>query len=278
VRSVSLGFTMRRPRFRSNAYASLGGEFAMRDYQTRPAALIDSVNAYYRSEPRFWSLVASAGWSNTQRPTLGISPEDGISLAAAGRMRWREGTGVMYSRSVSAVVSAYKSIDVGGFAHHVLAARAAGGFAGGLDPGEFDVGGSSGTPTAIIPGVVVGAHRTFAVRGFPAGVRSGSRALAGSLEYRAPLVALRRGFGFWPVFLDRTSLTLFADAGTAWGVGSVSGARDVLTSAGAELSIDTGMQYDVPYRLRLGIAAPITNHSLVRVAPASVYFQLGYAF
>jgi hemolysin activation/secretion protein len=109
-------------------------------------------------------------------------------------------------------------------------------------------------------------------------VRSGSRAIAGSVEYRAPLATLRRGFGFWPIFLDRTSVALFADAGTAWGVGGVSGARDWLTSAGAEVSIDAGMQYDIPYRLRLGVAAPITNRSPVRVAPASVYFQLGYAF
>jgi hypothetical protein len=278
VSTVSLDFTVRRPRYRSNAYASLGGELAMRDYLTTPAPLIDSVNPYYRSEPRFWSLVGSAGWSTAQRAALGISPEDGVSLAAAGRLRWREGVGAMYSRSVSAAVNVYKSVDIAGFAHHVLAARVAGGLASGTDPGEFDIGGSSGMPVAIFPGVVIGSQRTFAVRGFSPGVRSGSRVLAGSLEYRAPLVTLRRGFGFWPLFLDRTSLTLFADAGNAWGVGGMPGARDWLASAGAELSIDAAFSYDVPYRLRFGFAAPITSPSPLRDAPASVYFQLGYAF
>lgn len=281
-RTVSLGLAVRRPRIRSSAAASLRGELEMRRYTTEPGALLGEIgDTYYRSNPRYWSLVASASWSNTQRPPLSISPEDGIALAATGRLRWLAGVpgeAGTRSQSVSALANAYKSIAAGGFAHHVVALHLAGGAASGDDPGEFNVGGSSGTPSELFPGFTIGSHHTFAVRGFPSGARSGRNVAAGSIEYRAPLLAPERGLGFWPVFLDRTSLALFTDAGTAWGSGSDGGFSDYLASAGAELDLDTGLQYDAPYRLRLGLAFPLVNHSLRRVSAVSVYFQLGYQF
>ena len=281
-RTLSLGMTVRRPRMRSSAVASLRGELEMRHYTTEPGDLLGRIDDdYYRSNPRYWSLVATAGWSNTQRPPLSISPEDGISLAATGRLRWLGGVEEEpgeRSQSVSAVANAYKSIAAGGFAHHVVALHVAGGAASGADPGEFNVGGSSGTPTELFPGFTIGSQHTFAVRGFPSGARSGRKVVAGSFEYRAPLVAPERGLGFWPVFLDRTSLALFTDAGTAWGAGANGTFSDYLASAGAELDLDSGLQYDAPYRLRLGLAVPLVNHSLRSVGRVSVYFQLGYQF
>ncbi len=281
-RTISLGVAVRRPRVRSAASASLRGELEMRRYTTDPGELLSQIGApYYHSDPRYWSMVAAASWSNTQRPPLSISPEDGISVAATGRLRWLAGVpglGGTRSQSVSALANAYKSIAAGGFAHHVLALHVAGGAASGVDPGEFNVGGSSGTPTEIFPGFVIGSHHTFGVRGFPSGARSGRNVAAGSVEYRAPLTAPERGLGFWPVFLDRTSIALFADAGTAWGAGSDGAASDYIASAGAELDLDVGLQYDVPYRLRLGLAFPLVNRSPRRVAGANVYFQLGYQF
>jgi hypothetical protein len=282
TRTLSLGFTVRRPRVRHSALASLRGELEMRRYTTEPGDLIGKItDPYYHSNPHYWSLVASGSWSNAQRPPLSISPEDGISLAATGRLRWLAGvpgeTGTR-SQSVSGLANAYKSIAAGGFAHHVLALHLAGGAASGADPGEFNVGGSSGTPTELFPGFTIGSHHTFAVRGFPSGARSGRNVAAGSLEYRAPLFTSQRGLGFWPVFLDRTSVALFTDAGTAWGAGADGGFSDYIASAGAELDLDAGLQYDVPYRLRLGLAFPLVNHSLRSVSGVGVYFQLGYQF
>lgn len=279
-RTVSLGVTVSRPRVRTNAFAALAGEFEMRHYTTDPAPLIGRLADFYRSDPHYWSLVASVGWANAQRPPLAISLEDGLSVAAVGRLRWLDGgaTNAVQSRSVSAALNAYKSLDLGGFAHHVVAARVAAGFANGADPGEFDVGGSNGVLVSILPGITTGAHHTFSVRGFPSGARSGPNAIAGTLEYRAPLGAPHRGLGFWPVFLDRASVSLFADAGTAWGSAITGPARNWIASAGAELNLDTALQYDVPYRLRVGLAAPIVNHSLVTPSAVSVYFQVGYQF
>jgi hypothetical protein len=285
TRTLSLNATVSRPRLRTNAFFSLGGELELRRYTTAPTSFLEQLDPFYRSGPRYWSLVASTGWSNTQRPLLSISPEDGIAVAAAGRIKWLDGARAVQSRSVSAVLSAYKSIDAGGYAHHVIAAHVAGGFANGPDSSEYDIGGSSGTPVALFPGITIGSHHTFAVRGFPSGAQSGMRVLTGTFEYRLPIGAPERGLGFWPVFLDRTSVALFADAGAAWrGVGGSAGPhnqtspRDWLASVGAELDLDTGFQYDVPYRLRLGIARPVVDHSLVKTSAVSVYFQLGYAF
>ncbi|HEU4642038.1 MAG TPA: hypothetical protein VFS44_06240 [Gemmatimonadaceae bacterium] len=278
TQQYSVSFGVSRPRVRKSAFASIGGELELRRYTTDPAPLIGRLADYYASGPRYWSIIATSGWSNVQRPPLAISPEDGISLAATGRVRWLEGASGVQSRSLSATLNAYKSVDVGAWAHHVIAARVASGTASGADPGEFDVGGSSGTPTSIFPGFTLGAHHTFAVRGFPSGARSGSDVLTGSLEWRAPIGQPRRGLGFWPLFLDRTSVSVFGDAGTAWHATDGRGIADWLASVGAELDLDTGLQYDAPYRLRLGVAAPVVNNSVLSTSKVSVYFQLGYAF
>ncbi|HEX6816598.1 MAG TPA: BamA/TamA family outer membrane protein, partial [Gemmatimonadaceae bacterium] len=186
--------------------------------------------------------------------------------------------GPIQSKSVSAVFDAYKSVDVAGFAHEVLAARVAGGVASGADPGVYDIGGSNGTPVSVFPGFTLGSRHTFAVRGFPSGIRSGDRVLAGSLEYRVPFLAPHRGLGFWPAFLDRTSINLFSDAGTTWTKGDTTLSGKPIASAGAEVVANLGLQYDAPYVARAGIAFPYINNSPVKVSPASVYFEIGFAF
>jgi hypothetical protein len=281
TRTLALTFTMSRPRIRTNAFWSVGGELEMRHYTSEPAPLLGRlVDAqYFRSSPRYWNLVASTGWSNAQRPPRAISLEDGLAIGVTGRLKWLEGRGgEAVSRSVTAVASAYKSLDLGGYAHHVVAVRVAAGFANGADPGEYDVGGSSGTASVILPGISIGSHRTFPVRGFPGGAESGSRALTGSVEYRLPLVAPHRGLGLWPIFLDRTSLAVFADGGAAWGPGEALRFDRALGAVGAELGLDAGVPYDTPYRLRVGVAVPVSNRVRGAAAPVSVFFQLGYEF
>ena len=270
--------TLQRPRFRDNAFFTVQGELEQRHYTADPSPLLGRLDPYFRSDPRYWSIVSSIGWANTQYPVRAISFEDGIAFAATGQLKWLEGAGPIQSRSVSAVFEAYKSLGLLGFAHDVLAARVAGGIASGADPGVYDIGGSNGTPVAVFPGFTLGSRHTFAVRGFPSGVRSGDRVLAGSLEYRVPFLAPHRGLGFWPAFLDRTSINLFTDAGTAWATGEPALSGKPIASAGAELVANLGLQYDAPYVARVGLAFPYINNSPVRVAPASAYFQIGFAF
>jgi hypothetical protein len=189
-------------------------------------------------------------------------------------------------------VRAYKSVDLPGFAHHVLALR----LAGGVETDSIDAlgaGGTSGTSLELLPGYAVGGSaETFGVRGFPADAQLGTAAAATTLEYRVPLFMPARGFKLVPLFFTRASLAAFAEAGSAWCPGLArewnlfcEGAPDAprwLAAAGAELHLEAALQYDTPYRFRLGVAAPVAGRGEARTAErvraATAYFTLGLAF
>ena len=99
----------------------------------------------------------------------------------------------------------------------MIALHASGGVQDSHGTGYFEVGGVSGGALDVFPGYTLGEGRkTFGVRGFPAASLLGIRAFAGSMEYRAPLTLPGRGLGMFPLFLDRSSVTLFGDVGSAW--------------------------------------------------------------
>jgi hypothetical protein len=288
-RIVSLMATFIRPRFRTYTVASIGGELEGISYSTTPDTMLQHLSSFYSQGRSFPALVASAGWSNARRPALAISPEDGLSISISGRQRWRAGTSGGSTRSAIGISSLYKSLDLPGFAHHVLALRAAGAITDDGSPDLFSAGGISGTSLEVFPGVSVGQQRrVFGVRGYPVGSESGTRAYAGTVEYRAPLFAPSRGFRFIPVFVDRTSFTFFGETARAFcpssadvvnGVCSASRINNpVMSSAGAELNIDTGLQLDLQARLRLGVAFPIANREALGASSAQFYGTFGASF
>jgi hypothetical protein len=288
-RVVSLQTTFIRPRFRTYTLASIGGELEEDSYSTRPDTIIKQLSSFFSKTHTYPAVVASAGWSNAQRPGVSISPEDGISLSASGRQRWKGGTTGGATRSVVGTTLAYKSLDLPGFAHHVLALRAAGGITDDGSPDLFSAGGISGTAIEVFPGFAVGQQRRiFGVRGYPAGSEGGIRAYSAAVEYRAPLAAPSRGFRFIPVFVDRMSFTLFGETGRAFCPASADTTNGfctastignpAMTSAGAELNIDTGLQLDMQARARLGLAFPLTNREQLRAAKAQLYATFGASF
>lgn len=284
-RTVGARATIVRPRVRTFASATIGAELEDRSYVTDPAPLRGRLREFYGSAHRYPAILAGANFANTQRPARSISPEDGIAVGAAVRQRWETGVGDA-GRSAVGVFTGYRSLDLGGFAHHVVAVRLTGGIADRRSPGDYSVGGVSGSALSVIPGLVVGdPARTFPVRGFPPGTEQGTRAVAGSVEYRAPLALVARGLGLLPLFLDRASIAAFADAGRATCVpGAASGCISsdttppTLASMGAELALDTALQYDVPYRLRLGMAFPVAGAGYARAPSVTAYVTLGAAF
>jgi hypothetical protein len=286
-RVAGLGATFARPRQRSYTWASVGGEFERRDYRAWPNSLTPLLVPQFRQTYDNASLVLAGGWSNTQRPIVSFSPEDGISLSVSGRERWLL-PHYDRTRTMSAVgsLALFKSLDLPGYAHHVLALEVAGGWNDRNAFDDFDVGGTSGSSLAVVPGVTLGgSRRLFGVRGFDVAARSGTRALAGSIEYRAPLFMPSRGIGLLPVFFNRTSLVLFGDAGTAWCPAGTAVCRpeglprEWLTSVGGELAVDAAFPYDAPLRIRLGAAAPIEDNSLGERAPrVSWYIAFGTSF
>jgi len=288
-RIISLQTTLIRPRFRTYTIASIGAQLENLAYSTVPDTVLQHLSSFYSKGRNYPALIASAGFSNAQRPGLSISPEDGISITVTARQRWQGGTTGASTRSVVGLSSLYKSLDLPGFAHHVLAVRGAGGLTDDRSPNLFSAGGISGTSLEVFPGFSVGQQRRiFGVRGYPAGAEGGTRAYSAAIEYRAPLFAPSRGFRFIPVFVDRTSLSFFGETGRAYCPASADVANGVcrnidignpaMTSAGAELNIDTGLQLDVQARIRLGVAFALVNRGRLAASKAQVYGTFGTSF
>jgi outer membrane protein assembly factor BamA len=120
------------------------------------------------------------------------------------------------------------------------------------------------------------------------GSAQGTRAFAGSLEYRAPLFEAGRGFHLLPAYLGTTSMSVFTDVAEAWcpAVGAIlatvceapDAQRKLMNSVGAELNFVTSLQYDVPYRLRLGFGVPLANRRYYDAGPIDFYVTFGLPF
>jgi hypothetical protein len=285
ARTGGVSATFSRPRARTGASFSLGADLESRSYNTDPDSLLPRLAETFSRTRRYPSVFASAGWANTRRPALSISREDGIAISATVRQRWESGELDEASRSATAVAQAYKSLDLPGFAHHVIAVRGAAGIADKRAISTFSAGGLSGGSLEILSGVSVGeGRRTFGVRGFPPSAEQGTRAFAGTLEYRAPIAAPSRRVRFIPLLFDRISTSAFVDAGRAYcpagtnGVCSVDRGGPWLSSAGAELDLDTALQYDFPTRFRVGFAVPLSGRAETGARPVSAYFTIGSSF
>ena len=291
-RIYSTGVTMLRPRVRRSAFLSLGAELETRKYATDPDSLLAKLSPVFRQSARYPSVFASASWTNTRRPALAISREDGITLSGIARERWRYLDGKVSgapSRSLEGAVAGYKALDLPGFAHHVIAMRGAAGYTDGRAISAFSAGGLSGTSLEVISGFSVGDRpRRYGVRGFPPSAERGIRAFAGSVEYRAPLAVPSRHIRYVPLLFDRISASAFADAGRAFCPRSSIGTAAVcssssannpwLASLGGEMDLDAALYYDVPARIRLGVAAPVSGRDYTRAKAVSVYLTFGSSF
>lgn len=293
--TISLGIS--RPRYRTFSYASIGVEVQRFTARTEPEALLAEFEipaTLYRNGVR-----AGAGWSNTRRPTLAISPEDGVSVGISGVRRWSPSGLEGPTTMVTVSGSAYKSLDLPGFAHHVIALRGAAAYTDQNTRNRFAVGGTSGSSALLVPGVALGdPRRNFGVRGFPvldsivvdgrAVAWRGIRAAGWTAEYRAPLWMPARGYRLLPLFFDRTSLAVFTEGAAVWCPAPVEGERaacpeggiprEWLASAGAEVSLDAALlTYDFPYRFRLGVAWPYQGRRHAE-SPVTAYVTLGLGF
>lgn len=291
-RTASLGLSIVRPRIYTSASLSAGGEIEWFDpLRTEPRTRVGQLNPVLFRRRSIPGAYVSAAWSALQRAPQAVSPEDGVSVGATYRERWQRDFGRANGRWAIGTLRAYKSVPLPGYAKHVLAARGSAGWANAASTMDFDAGGTSGASLEALPGLAIGdASRAFGVRGFSPGTLSGNRAAGGTLEYRAPLRLANRGLGVSPLYLARTGVTLFGDGATAW-CGDVSalfvcrsGAtpRTLLASVGAELWLDASATYDIPYRVRLGLASPVRERARSRVAeqpvPLLTYFSFGASF
>jgi hypothetical protein len=286
IGGLTAGFT--RPRARTFSSLVLGGEIESRYYATDPDTLIEHLNPIFSKTRNYPSLFVSGTFANTRRPALSISREDGISIGATARQRWLAGDFDNASRSIIGVTALYKSLDLPGFAHHVIALRGAAAYADERAITTFAAGGLSGGSLDVLQGLSLGGERrTFGVRGFSPSSEEGIRALGGTAEYRAPIAAPSKRIPFIPVFFDRVSAAAFAEAGRAYcpasaGESPICPAARIdapwLASVGAEVDFDTAVQYDIPARFRLGFGVPVAGRAAVGADRASVYLTLGSSF
>ncbi len=293
VRDGSATATWTRQRVRSSLSVSGGVGLEQRSYLSVPGGLIPRIDTAGTYDPAFFPRVElDAGFATYRSPSFSISPEDGVSMAVSVRERFKSGFAASGGPSLSTVAStsAFKSLDLPGFSHHVLALRGAVGWADARADGYYEVGGTSGSAFEIIPGYTVGEGReTFGVRGFEPGSLIGIRALSASAEYRVPLLLDRLSLGVLPFFLQRSSVSLWSDYGSAW-CPNAGGNRQVCTdplfvpresiaSAGAELNVFAGLlTWDNPYRFRLGVARPFHTVPGALLPGRSFYLTSGISF
>jgi hypothetical protein len=293
-RIYAASLTFARPRVRTSASFSIGGEIETRKYQSDPDSLLHLLSPFFSESAWYPSVVASAAWTNTRRPPLAISREDGIMIGLTARERWRKTSGesafsTAPSHTVTGTLAGYKSLDLPGFAHHVIALRGAAGYTDGRTIDLLHAGGLSGSSLEVLAGYGLGGERRqFGVRGFAPSAEVGTRAFAGSLEYRAPIAAPSKHIRFIPLLFDRISATAFADAGRAYCPAStvnsstLCSARDVdnpwLASVGAELNLDAALYYDIPARIRMGLVAPVSGRDETNAKTVSGYVTFGTSF
>ncbi len=290
-RFASLSATVPIPRVRHALSATAGVQFEMRKFASDSDAALGAAGSVTRRGTTYQSFFGSVSASTTRSGARAISAEEGFSVSASTSYRWRTDIPQLTeSWRTVAVARGFVPLPLPGFSRHVIAARVAAGSADRNTASEFSIGGVSGISSQIAPGIVVGdPARTFPLRGVIPGAQRGSKALGASIEYRAPMSLLSRGFLPFPVFADKVSLNTFVDAGRAWCPAGVrllfetqlcdrrSVADGWVASTGAELSFDIALQYDVPYRIRAGFGVPIQRPAAVGKA-AMGYVTLGSFF
>ncbi len=283
-RTVAFSGTWQRPRVRTGAFLSAGMEMEWRDFASDPAPLLAQLDPLLRGTLVYPAGVVAVGWNNLMRSALALSTEDGVSASLVLRRRWRtDDPDATTAHSALADVRLFRSLPLPGHARHVLAVRGVSGYGDRTLSRPFSVGGVSGTTLEVLPGFRIGdAQRSFGVRGFPAGAQEGVRAWGSSVEYRAPLPRVGRSPWPLPLFWQRSALTVFGDAASAWcpagapSAGCPNGGtpQRTLASVGAELLLDVAVDYDTPTRFRGGVAVPVQGGA----RRAMGYFSLGVAF
>jgi Tol biopolymer transport system component len=268
-RKAQLSALWLRQRMRSAAWLTTAADLSDRFYtwdELPPAGAIDPLPDL----PLDVGAGVTAGYSTVRSYAYSFSAEEGFRITSRleGHTFTRAGANGArpdYLRSVTQG-RGYLPLDLGGFARHVLAARVDLGIDRGSGSPLFDVGGASGG-TAPIPVEIeaLGGGLTFPVRGYPEGAQFGTTALTASAEYRFPLALVQRGIRVLPVFLDRISGDVFADAGTACLTGecfsftSAEPRDGLLTSVGAELTVVFQVGFGASLPLRFGIAQPLNS-------------------
>jgi hypothetical protein len=263
-REAALGATALARHWRSFVTLRLAAEYEGRRYTVAPDTSIAAVCPGCRHRDLVGGS-ASISFGSVVSAPLTVSLQDGAAASLLYRRREEQGT-ARWLNEVRTRLALYARFGPRiGFAYPVLALRLAAGSLEGPLADRFAVGGVSSGALDVGLGQAIGATRSFPVRGYRGSTLRGRRAATATAEYRLPLLLIGRSLGHLPLGADKLALGVFADVGDAWEAG-----EDVrlhrLRSVGAELIGDLTVSYDLPLRLRLGVAQPAAGHAQVYVA------------
>ena len=266
-REAAIGATVLAHRWRSFVSLRLAAEYDGRRYVSIPDTNLAAICAGCISHDRVGGS-ASLTFGSAVAAPLTVSLQDGATAALFYRRREEQGT-ARWLNEVRARGNVYARLGPRlGFAYPVLALRGAIGALDGPIGDRVGVGGVSSGALLFGFGREVGAFRTFPVRGYAGGVLAGRRAATLTAEYRMPLALLGHSLGHLPLGADKLALAIFGDVGDAWDAGERARLHR-LRAFGAELIGDLTVSYDLPLRVRCGVAQPATGHPQVYAALAA---------
>ncbi len=216
---------------------------------------------------------ARTAWtfSSARRYGYSISPEDGVRLGLTAE---RTMTGLGSDGRASTFTADARVYLPGGIRHGVLAVRAAAGSSTGHVGSRrlFSAGGPGATASTL----TFDRKALGLLRGLARDDLTGTAMVAGSIDYRFPVLRVERGRGAWPLFLNTVHVAFFSD------YAAVGATLDTLRrkawSAGAELSADVTLGFGL--RMTATAGAAWTHHDGRASEPgrAAVFVRTGYAF
>lgn len=260
-RDAAIGATILDQHWWSFVSLRLGAEYQGRRYVSIPDTTLADICNGCNNRDRIGGVATLALGSAVSGP-LSVSLQDGASASFLYRNRQEQGTDRWLSEARGRA-SAYLRLGPQiGFAYPVLAVRGALGSLDGPIPDSLSVGGVSSGALELGFGQTIGTFRTFPVRGYPAGALHGRRAATFSAEYRVPLALVGRLLGHLPIGADKFAFSIFGDLGDAWNPGEPARLHR-LRSVGLELVGDLTISYDLPLRVRVGVAQPATGQTKV---------------
>ena len=264
-REASLGATVLAHRWRSFVSVRVAAEYEGRRYVSEPdTTLSDICNGCINRDRVGGSATLSFG--SVVAAPLTVSLQDGAILALLYRRKEEQGTN-RWLNEVRVRTNSYLRLGPAiGFGYPVLAVRGALGSLDGPIPDRFSVGGISSSVLGFSQ--EIGTLRTFPVRGYDAGALHGRRAATVTAEYRVPLTLIGRLLGHLPVGADKLAFSVFGDLGDAWDAGEDPRLHR-LRSFGVELVGDLTVSYDLPLRVRVGVAQPATGNAQMYAAFAA---------
>ncbi|MEO8699299.1 MAG: hypothetical protein ABI867_04620, partial [Kofleriaceae bacterium] len=201
-----------------------------------------------------------AGYSSIHGVTYGIGPQYGWDVSLGLRLD-HPALGATYSNvTVNYATNTFRKLWG---KTPILSARLAGSWRAGdlVRPGSFGLGGVP--PQDVVRSIIESTRAGVLgyLRGYPNRTVFGNQFHLLNVEYRQELLQIERGLGTLPVYVRRVHLALLSDTATAFDE-SFRSDRDLRTSLGAALRMDTVFGYVVPGTFEIGYAHGLTKQGI----------------